>query len=177
MKTLQRESTIAKRALKSSVRKTVKAYDTLDKACIAAQKELVLEFLLATKSFARKNSLPFSFQILDTKAFQSGFDTDKLANMLINPRTNGQPVRLGDITPVLGKRTENDKFPEHIYYVYCKKKKKSKAQLPEELAKAWKDFIDKHADAIDRAFFSQNQNQISKRASDSSATSVDGTEK
>lgn len=144
---------------KNEVRKSSEekgANETLDKAFIYAQKELFYELVEALKLFANKKSMPFKFRIFNTKSFTSGFIKNNLSDLLIELHPKDSVIPFGMITRVLGNRPENENLPKQIYYIFCEEIsedfKNDKPKLSECLVDDLKEFVKKHAEAIDKAF-------------------------
>ena len=127
--------------------------ESLDKAIVVGQRELFCEFEAVLRAFARKQGLTFKFQILDAKMFKSGFETGKLADILIELGSNEEDiVKFGNITRVLGGRSDNSNLPKNVYYVFAKKLKGDKVKLSRNLVNVVRSFIRDNAGRIDKFF-------------------------
>jgi hypothetical protein len=105
------------------------------------------------RAFAKKQGIPFKFQILDAKMFKSGFETGKLADILIElGNDEADIVKFGNITRVLGGRSDNSHLPKNVYYVFASKLNRDKVRLSRDLVDSVKKFVHENAKKIDRFF-------------------------
>lgn len=126
---------------------------SLDKVIFAGQRELFCGFVKVLAKFAKDNGCPFKFQILDAKMFKSGFENGNLSNIFIElSKSDGDVVKFGNITRVLGGRADNSNLPKNVYYVFAKGLSGDKVKLSSNLVTAVKRFIHDNFREIDRFF-------------------------
>lgn len=126
---------------------------SLDKVIFAGQRELFCGFVKVLKTFARDNECLFKFQILDAKMFKSGFENGDLSDILIElGQSEEDVVKFGNITRVLGGRTDNSNLPKNVYYVFAKVLSGDKVKLSRKLVKSMQKYIHDNSDKIDKFF-------------------------
>lgn len=129
------------------------ASTSFDNVILIGQRDLFCGFAEVLKNFAKGNGFPFRFQILDAKLFKSGFETDKLSNILIEfGKGENDIVRFGNVTRVLGGRSDNSSLPRNVYYLFAKKLPVDKARLSRALVSSTREFVQDNAQKIDRFF-------------------------
>ena len=132
---------------------TQDSLESFDKVVIVGQRELFCGFLDVLRKFSKDQGCPFKFQILDAKMFKSGFETGNLADILIElGKEEYDIVKFGNITRVLGGRSDNSDLPKNIYYVFAKKICGNKVKLSHELVDAVRSFVCDNAEKIDKFF-------------------------
>lgn len=127
--------------------------DAFEKAIVAGQRELFCSFTNMFRQFAKDSRIPFKFRILNAKLFRSGFETDDLSDMLIDfGRNNGDIVKFGNVTRVLGSRFCNSNLPNNVYYVYAKGLGDNKMKISNAFVNSMKMFIHFNSEKIDKFF-------------------------
>ena len=154
LRTLNQELEKARKGVRKISRDST---TSLDKVVIVGQREIFCGFADVLQKFSKDNGSPFKFQILDAKMFKSGFETGKLSDILIElGKSEKDIVKFGNITRVLGGRSDNSKLPKNVYYVFAKELNGDKVKLSRNLVDAVRRFVCDNAVKIDK-FFSVNK--------------------
>jgi len=149
-RTLNQELEKARKGVRKISRDSTKS---LDKVVFVGQREIFCSFADVLERFSKDKGCPFKYQILDAKMFKSGFETGKLSDILIElGESEGDIVKFGNITRVLGGRSDNSNLPKNVYYVFAKKLNGDKVRLSRDLVDSVKRFVHDNAEKIDRFF-------------------------
>ena len=158
---LRQQCKKARRGVRQITRDPVASFD---RVILSGQRELFCGFAQVFKRFASEHKCPFKFQILDTKMFKSGFETDKLSNILIElGRGENEIVKFGNVTRVLGGRSDNVAFPKNVYYVFAEDLSADKVRLSRNLVDAVKAYVQENAGKIDKFFHSTTGDASARR--------------
>lgn len=90
-----------------------------------------LKVLMLLKRAADKMKVRFSFRIVRSKEFKSGFSSDDLSEIKVRLNDKSAPVRFGDVDSML---TTRSKMVGHPFYLYSAEKIRGKSEAAKILS-------------------------------------------